>query len=174
MTDWLAPIALYLHVIGVVAWSGPAVGAGWIWLVAWLRRRRTPDDPQAIALERFVRERFLFVVAIEHVGFALLIASGLLRLYSLGMLEWQLTFGESAPAWLRWKLSLIAIVVVPMEIYDVWLSHLIMPRRLKNAEREPAALLRAERQHDWLLLWGGVVALASIAVILFLATVRPV
>lgn len=140
---------LLFHLIGVIAWLGPSVGA---WLMVLQARR---EGHGIRALEWFER-----IVRLEHAGLALLLVTG------VGMLVF---YGLWPPrSWLLWKLGLVVLIVVPIEIGDLYLSHLWLPRALKGPEPEGVAT----HYERW--LWrAGVPLLLTAFAILLLAVFKP-
>lgn len=142
-------LLLYLHLIGVIMWLGPSVGA-------WLMYRQARKHGLGIQGVRWLEQ----VIRVEHIGLALLLAAGLSML--LYYRVWPL------PAWLLWKLILVAAVVVPIEAVDLYISHWWLPRALRGPAPE-GALTRFER---WLWL-AGTPLLLTAGAIGWLAVFKP-
>lgn len=139
-------LILWLHLLAAIAWIGPSIGAWWVYRHA----ARAGYAQQAIRW-------FEKVMVAEHVALLVLGGTGLVLVSGYGW--WPL------PAWLVWKLGLVALVVVPIEGIDLLLAHFWLPKH-----RDDAGLKIFDR---W--LWGaGVPLMLAIACILMLAVVRPV
>jgi hypothetical protein len=148
------------------------MGAYWLVLVAGRERAERPGDAEARRREDWVRRRFIQVVWVEHAGLLMALASGLWMLHALG-LDWDTAVGARSAAWLRWKLLLVALVVVPFEAWDAWLSHVHLPRLLKTEPEGSPRLQRAWRHHDRLMWAGAWILVIVIPAILILAKLRP-
>ncbi len=146
-----------LHLLAVVAWIGPPLGAYYFIGQAY----RSGDRDRILWTERVV-ERVLIA---EHVAFAVLIASGwAMVVYG----PWQL----STP-WLQNKLLLFAGVVV-FELFDMWLAHRVFPRALEgDAALDQPPWKRAERLRRWLVAAAVPVALGLIPGIFYFAVLKP-
>lgn len=162
----------WVHVGAFTVWSASALGAYYLVLVAARDRRRSPADAEIARRDEWVRTRFLDVVWLEHLAIAALLASGVWRAYRFGLLESVDTL--LAARWLRWKLALIVFLIVPFEVYDIWLSHWHMPRLLKKEPAGSAVRERAWRRHDLFMWIGGAILAVVIPWIAWLAIFRPV
>lgn len=162
----------WIHLGSFTVWSASALGAYWLVIVAGLERRRNMADPEIARRDEWVRRRFLDVVWLEHAAFVVLLASGVYRAHRFGLLEsWDTLF---AARWLRWKIALIFGVVVPFEIYDMWLAHWHLPRLLRREPEGSAVRERAWQSHDRFMWIGGAILSVVIPVIAWLAVFRPV
>ena len=107
MDAWLKAI----HILGVLCWIGPLLG-GW-WMLARI------DGRQDAELSRWARKAFMPLVHIEHLGLALWLGTGL----------WMVTKNQFflGMPWLHYKLGVIAFVVLPIEVWDIVVSHGVLP-----------------------------------------------
>lgn len=160
---WL-PLIKVLHIGALVVWLGPSAGT---WLALMLARRRF-DEP---GVETHCLYRgFLQVLWLEHLGLLLMLGTGalLLGLYGLPALEWT---------WLKAKLLLILVVIVPLEIADMWFSHRRLPEIF--ASREPTAPYTPREQrilhlyHRRFVPIGLPSLLAAVAFMMWLAVAKP-
>lgn len=122
-TFWF-PVVKVLHIGALVLWLGPSGGA---WLVLMTERRKS-GEPNIVSHHLYAG--FLRMLWFQHLGILLMVGSGLmlLAMYGPGLLE---------STWLRWKLSLIVAVIIPIELSDMWFSHRLLPGVF--AKRQPDA-----------------------------------
>lgn len=102
-----------LHIGSLVFWLGPSLGA---WLILMAMRKQLGEITPATHLAYRV---FIKMLILEHVAFVALIASG------IGMAI--LVFGFNHP-WLQWKLLIILLLIVPLEILDIWYGNIKLPQ----------------------------------------------
>lgn len=102
-----------LHIGALIFWLGPSLGA-WFVLLA-LRKHEGEITPATYLAYRV----FIKMLILEHVAFVALIASG------IGMA--CLVYGFNQP-WLQWKLLIILLLIVPLEIVDIWYGNIQLPR----------------------------------------------
>ncbi|MEA3276137.1 MAG: hypothetical protein U9Q81_12775 [Pseudomonadota bacterium] len=158
------PLIKLLHLGGLILWLGPSGGA---WLLIQLAKRRLGQH--SVECEALYRD-FLRFFWVEHFGLLLLMGSGvlLLSMYGFGALDW---------AWVRWKLALVLLVIVPIEIGDMWFGHLRLPRLFSSRGRDSGlresknSLDLYERRFVPLTL---PPLLLTVVVIMWLATAKPV
>jgi uncharacterized membrane protein len=98
-----------LHIGSLIFWLGPSLGA---WFVLLVLRKYAGELTPATHLAYRV---FIKMLILEHVAFVALIASG------TGMT--CLVYGFNQP-WLQWKLLIILLLVVPLEILDLWYGNI--------------------------------------------------
>lgn len=160
------PLLRFVHVAAFLVWAGPAMGASWfVYAAAWARRHEREDE-ELLRRERWVRRQFNFVVAAEHLGFGVLVVSGM-------MLAETTDWAYAGQSWFAWKLVLVFLIFVPMELLDVvlsaWLQRLMKP----GSPLDPAAYARAARVQDLFLRATIPPVLIGIPVVLYLAVVKP-
>lgn len=103
-----------IHLIAMVLWLGPALGAYWI-----LVRANKYPDIKRLEIEKFYEE----VLVIEHIAFLVLIATGFGIWSQLGISLFEVY-------WLNVKLTLVAMIVI-IELFDISFSHFYF-RHLMN------------------------------------------
>lgn len=117
--DVVSPIYLYVkfvHVVAVTLWAwSTSVAYYWYVRASYIDWRRNPNDPEYKRRKDWALEQFDSGVVIEHIAFPVAIITGLMMFFAGG---WDLD-----RPWLKWKLAIILVVFVPMEIIDIWLSH---------------------------------------------------
>lgn len=169
----------FVHVAAFVGWAGPAMGASWLVYAAAWDRRRQPDDGERLRRELWVRRQFNRVVALEHLCFAVLVVTGLMLSESAG-------WAHAGQAWLRWKLLIVFVIFVPMELVDVvlsaWFQRVMKPGAEVGATSAEAAgaaapgapaLARASRVQDLFMRATIPPVVVGIPVVLYLAVVKP-
>ena len=113
MSEAMLVTALKLtHLAALILWLGPGIGAWWMLRRALFRF----DDPSMVS--HFLYRAFLRLMWLEHIALAALLGSGA----TLALL----THAHESD-WLRYKLLLVALVVLPLEIIDIWFSHVRLP-----------------------------------------------
>ncbi len=106
-----------LHIGALVFWVGPGLGAWSLLRFSGMLERY--ESPLSRALYRV----FIKLVAVEHLAFAVLLATG------LGLARFH-GFPQTTADWLGDKLLLVACILIPLEVVDMALSHWLVPARL--------------------------------------------
>jgi hypothetical protein len=159
------PVLKVIHIGALVIWLGPSGGA---WMVLMFARRKAGEP--SIVTDYFYRG-FFQMLWLEHLGFFTLLGSGviLLSLYGFGAIE---------TSWLKYKLLLVFLVVIPIEAADLWFSHRGLPKifalRRPDApytEKEKAVLDLYHRRFVPIAL---PILLAATVLIMWLAVAKPV
>jgi hypothetical protein len=114
------PFYLYfkaIHLFTVAMWAFSTVVAYRNYIlptfIAW---ERNPEDQGAIANRNLAIERFDKGAVLEHIAFPLVLLTGIIMVWLAGWPWLQLN-------WLGLKLLIIAVVFVPMEVVDYYISH---------------------------------------------------
>lgn len=116
-----------VHLGALIFWLGPPIGA---WLVfKYVNFDTSPANPVAAKVSRV----FFFTVILEHIAFVFLLATGFTLAYRYQM------FGAE---WLNQKLYLLFLIILPLEIADVYLGNWV-------AARASAKLGRGENLKPW-------------------------
>lgn len=97
-----------LHIGSLIFWIGPALGS---WLVLRYSQQQTGEHSETTAL---IYKVFFFTLTLEHIALAVLLSTGAIMAFH---------FGHWPAAWLQWKLLLIIVVIMPLEIVDIWLGN---------------------------------------------------
>ncbi|MDH4017529.1 MAG: hypothetical protein OEV20_09325 [Actinomycetota bacterium] len=168
LADWRGLIR-FVHIAAFLGWAGPAMGASWFVYVAGWERRKRPEDGELLRRERWVRRQFNLVVALEHLAFATLVVTGLMLMESV---DWAYA-GQS---WLGWKLLLVFVIFIPMELLDVilsaWFGRAMKPDP-EAADSDASTYARAARVQDLFLRATIPPVMIGIPVALYLAVVKP-
>ncbi len=109
--DWFVALKI-IHIGSLIFWLGPSLGT---WLLLLALRKHQGEFTPATHLGYKV---FIQMLILEHVAFAVLLASG------IGMACLIYSFG---PAWIQWKLMIILLVIIPLEIADIWIGNIKLP-----------------------------------------------
>ena len=132
MTDNLMvyyPYIKFIHLFSMMIWGMSAVGAYVYYFLSTLFEVK--KDPQNIELQRrliWVYEQFDKTVVLEHIVFSLALITGLLMFVMAG---WT-----TDNSWMLVKLVIVVGFFIPLEVLDVWISHVLGPRILKNRESD--------------------------------------
>lgn len=118
-----------MHIGAFMLWIGPALGS---WLVLkYMQQQQGETSPATYLVYRV----FFTTLVLEHVAFALLLATGGWMAYSAG---W---FGSP---WLWQKLLLVGAIVIPLELLDVYLGNWKVKQLVE--QRATGANLNAKEQ----------------------------
>ncbi|KEQ15031.1 hypothetical protein GZ78_24430 [Endozoicomonas numazuensis] len=119
-----------IHLGSLILWLGPALGS---WLVLRYSQQKAGELSATTSL---IYKVFFFTITLEHLAFVSLLASGFMLAYSYHLFSLE---------WLHYKLAIVLLIVVPLEVVDVWLGNwkiqkLINKRNSGNrlSERENA------------------------------------
>lgn len=122
-------------------------------------------DEELIRRDDWVRARFNTILKVEHTAFPLVIITGV-ALFILG--NWS-----ADSRWLFWKLAVIMLIFIPMEIYDTWLSHFYVPPTIRNKDKNLGAYNKAIIvQENFLKIATPLIAI-TIPAVIFLAVTKP-
>ncbi|MDX3775328.1 DUF2269 domain-containing protein [Chromatiaceae bacterium AAb-1] len=97
-----------LHLGSLIMWLGPAIGS---WLV--LRYMQHQEGELAAATQKVYRV-FFWTITLEHIALCTLLLSGVAMAFHYGFI---------AAPWLQQKLWLVLLIIVPLEIVDIWLGN---------------------------------------------------
>lgn len=112
------PYIKAIHVLSAAVWSfSTAVAWAYYLKPAFRRVQRHPEDPAAVALRDALMERFDRGAVLEHVAFVLLVVTA-------GLLLWLGGFDLGRFSYITAKVWIGLLVILPMEIVDLHLSHL--------------------------------------------------
>lgn len=162
--DWF-PIVKVVHLGALVVWLGPSGGA---WLVLMQARREMGElNP----VTHYLYQGFLRILWLEHLGFATMLASGLVMIHMYGS-------GAMEIHWLRLKLAVVVFVVLPIEIADLWFSHRALPGiftlRRPEVPYESGEQRLLDLYHRRFTPVALPLLLAAIVVVMWLAVAKPV
>lgn len=165
----LAPSYLYIkfiHLFFVMIWGwSTAVAYSWYVKGAFLRWEKNPRDAQAIQRRNWAIEQFDKGVVLEHVAFPIILVTGPL-LWFIG--PWNLDF-----KWLVVKLAIVALIFVPMEVCDYWLSHFGGNKEKLRRRNLPEQYERAIHLHWQFLKISTPLIIVFMPAVVFLAVTKP-
>ena len=159
-------IVKFFHVISVMLWAGSAIGAFWFILVARRERMKSANrNEELVRRDDWVRHHFNNILKIEHIAFPLVITTGVALIF---LANWDISTG-----WLYWKLGIVVLIIIPMEIIDTWLSHFYVPPTISNKQQNPTAYNKAiVVQENFLKIATPTVAI-TIPTIMYMAITKP-
>ncbi len=160
------PHIKFIHLFSVMIWSMSAVGAYVYYFRTTLFAAK--KDPHNMELQRrliWAYEQFDKTVVLEHIAFPVVLITGLLMFFMAG---WSID-----SQWLLIKLVIVIGFFIPLEILDVWISHVLGPRISKHRESDVDDWNQGRALH-WKFLkivspWVGI----TIPLVIFLAVVKP-
>ncbi|WP_333608914.1 DUF2269 domain-containing protein [Arsukibacterium sp.] len=97
-----------VHLGSLIMWLGPAIGS---WLV--LRYMQQQEGELSPATAKVYRV-FFWTITLEHIALCSLLLSGTIMAFH---------YGFFAMPWLQHKLWLVLLIIVPLEIVDIWLGN---------------------------------------------------
>lgn len=112
IADWFFALKL-VHIGSLIFWLGPSLGG---WLILLANRKQLGEHSQATHLAYRI---FIHLLILEHLAFFVLMATGIAMA--------SLIYDMQTP-WLQWKLLLIIILIVPLEIADIWYGNVKLPK----------------------------------------------
>lgn len=110
-----------IHIGSLIFWLGPSLGA-WCCLLI-LRKQQGEFSPATQSIYRI----FIKMLIVEHIAFIGLLVSGFCMAYF-----W---FGFQQ-AWMQWKLLIILLLIVPLEIVDIWYGNIKMARIFSGTDKK--------------------------------------
>ncbi|MDP6376155.1 MAG: hypothetical protein QF921_12960 [Pseudomonadales bacterium] len=105
------------------------------------------------------------LIILEHIAWPVLIITGPLMFLASG---WTL---EST--WIMLKLSIIVIIYVPLEAYDIWFSHYYSARAEARKEEDPEGYKKMRGDQLKFFRFVSPVVRITIPLLWFLAIVKP-
>lgn len=150
-----------VHIGSLVFWLGPSLGA---WFILIAMRKQLGEITPATHLAYRV---FIKMLILEHVAFVVLIASG------IGMTT--LLFGFNQP-WLQWKLLIILLFIVPLEILDIWYGNIKLPQifsRLSEAGYDTKQTRTLHIYHAYVTRFAIAIIPVSVLAIMWLVIAKP-
>ncbi len=97
-----------IHLGSIILWLGPALGS---WLVLRYSQKKTGELSDTTKL---IYKVFFFTITVEHIAFVSLLSFGFLLAHTYNLLGLQ---------WLQYKLAIVILIIIPLEVIDVWLGN---------------------------------------------------
>jgi hypothetical protein len=110
---------------------------------------------------------FIQMLIIEHIAFISLLVSG------VGMAAGVFGFDQ---AWLQWKLLIILVIIIPLEIADIWYGNIKLPQifsQLNAQGYDQAASTNLHAYHTYVTRAAIAAIPASILAIMWLVIAKP-
>jgi uncharacterized membrane protein len=119
-----------VHVISAFLWAFSTITPMMFYVVPTIKKMQaTPEDPELKRRGHWVLEQMDSVVILEHLALILLLGTGLL-LYSSGIVSF-------ATGWFKVKMIIVIGFFIPLEIFDIWFSHVKAPRMTREKDHDP-------------------------------------
>ncbi|WP_018693722.1 hypothetical protein [Algicola sagamiensis] len=106
-------LAKIIHISAVIFWLGPALGS---WLTLRKVRKHIGEHHPATYV---VYKGFFITLVIEHIALIVMLTSGLTLAFKFGFFH---------HSWLQAKLMLIVLIIIPLEILDIWYGNFKIPK----------------------------------------------
>jgi hypothetical protein len=106
-----------IHIGSLIMWLGPALGP---WLVLRYVQQQQGEMSSATSL---VYKVFFLTLTLEHLAFCLLLISGTWMAFGYGWIDMP---------WLQNKLWLVLLLIIPLEIVDIWLGNWKVQQLIKQ------------------------------------------
>jgi len=119
----------FVHLGSLIMWLGLALGS---WLV--LRYMQQHEGELAASTAKVYRV-FFWTITLEHIALCSLLLSGAAMAFHYGFITMP---------WLQQKLWLVLLVIVPLEIVDIWLGNWKV-KKLTEKRSAGAALSQREQ-----------------------------
>ena len=129
-----------VHVLSAAIWSfSTAVAWAYYLKPALFSARKHPDDAERRARRDDMMDRFDRGAILEHVAFVFLVVTALLMLWlgRVDLTRWS---------YLTFKVAVGVLIILPMEIWDIYLAHL---GGNKARVRATGDMERHERMMEW-------------------------
>ncbi len=149
----LHKIAKIFHLCGLVLWLGPSTG-GYV-LLAFARAQ------QRGYIAYWLFYEYVKLVDAEAAGLILLVASGLTMLLSTPALR--------KARWLRYKLSIVFPVFIPLELLQLYIFH----RVVSGAYASGTGMTAAVALFDRFTLVSIMILFVTVPAVLILAVLKP-
>jgi hypothetical protein len=155
-----------IHVLAATLWAFTTIAPMRFYVRPTLQAySRNPDDPELRRRRDWVLEQFDKVVILEHVAFLIILITGPL-LFLTGVVSLH-------DRWFLVKMAIVIVVFIPLEIYDVWLSHVAAPRATRRKQENPKAYDLFRRRYVGFLRGVTPLILMTVPTVLILALAKP-
>ncbi|BFM15111.1 hypothetical protein R50073_12940 [Maricurvus nonylphenolicus] len=156
----------WVHLFFAITWIMSVAGAYSYFLVPVVQQwRKNPHDEGAIRMRNWAFERFDQAVVYEHTAFPMFLITGILLVLVGG---WTTSAG-----WLVLKLSIVFVVILPMEAVDYYISHFGGNKRRMRDRGDDVAYEKAIHHHWWFFLVTSPPVAVFALIITYLAVLKP-
>ena len=133
MSPIMYSLVKVLHLGAFLLWLGPALGS---WLVLrYIRQQQGETSPATLLVYRV----FVWTLTLEHLAFFGLLLSGF-------WMAWAAPWFEMP--WIWHKLGLVLLIILPLEIIDIWLGNWVVPKIVRlQADGLPLNARQAQLLH---------------------------
>lgn len=163
------------HIGALILWLGPSIGAWWVLKV--VHRDISYHD----RFSHIVHRAFIHMLTLEHIALFVLLGSGVAM---------ALLFQFYTAAWLQWKVGIILLLIVPLEIADIYWGNIRLASFYTSLQR-PHSVSTENNTSSQVLIddeafratlnlyhrqitWSAIIILPpSIAAIFFLVIAKP-
>ncbi|HEV2364747.1 MAG TPA: hypothetical protein VGS12_11190 [Caulobacteraceae bacterium] len=155
-----------VHVLAATLWAFTTIAPFRFYVRPTLRAySKNPNDPEIRRRRDWVLEQFDRTVIIEHVAFVVILLTGPL-LFISGAASFH-------DLWFAVKIAIVVAIFIPIEVYDVWLSHIAAPRETRRKEQDPARYDLFRRRYVAFLRGVTPLILLTVPTVLILALAKP-
>lgn len=151
-----------IHLASLILWLGPGLGA---WIMMLLINRHFGEPGR---VSHLVYQAFLRLMWLEHIALVTLLLSG-------ALLGWQ--SAQFDASWLQTKLLVIVLLIIPMEIIDIWFVHLRLPclfaKRQADSPYNTNEAYLLQLYHQRFTPLALVITPLAVVGIMFLAIAKP-
>lgn len=155
-----------IHILAATLWAFATTAPMLFYVMPTMGQlAKDPDNAELKRRGDWVLEQFDRVVILEHGSFIVLICAGLL-LYSTGAADFSM-------GWFAAKMVLVIGFFIPLEIYDIWLSHIKAPRMTRMKDIDPEGYAKFRTFYYKYLKGLGIPILLTVPAALLLALTKP-
>lgn len=155
-----------VHILAATLWAFATAGPMLFYVMpAMADISSDPENPELERRGNWVLEQFDRTVILEHVSFVVILFTGAL-LYSTGIAGLR-------DGWFLAKMSIVIGFFIPLEIYDIWLSHFKAPRMTRTKDADPIAYAAFRKFYYKYLKFLGIPILLTVPTVLILALTKP-
>ncbi|MCL4683416.1 hypothetical protein KJ059_01550 [Myxococcota bacterium] len=166
----IAPFYLHIkfvHVLAAAIWSF-STSVAWAWYLKPILRsaRRHPEDASRRARRDDFMDRFDRGASLEHYAFVLLVLTA-------GLMLWVLQVDLARWSFLTAKAWIGVLIILPMEAFDIYLSHLGGNKARVRASDTAERLEQAMDWHWRFLRITEPIVMILVPTMFFLAITKP-
>jgi len=155
-----------IHVLAATLWAFSTIGPMRFYVRPTLAAaERDPENEELQRRRDWVLEQFDRTVMLEHVAFAAILLTGpMLYITGAAMLD---------QTWFAIKIAVVVAIFIPLEIYDVWLSHIAAPKETSAKHDNPLRYAAFRRRYVAFLKGVTPLILLTVPAVLILALAKP-